>query len=283
MDSIVNFLVSIVAPNNSNPMGNVPLSTNEVSMQPVWRLVSLALLLLMLGSPPTFAQWAVFDGANFGQNVLNLAQNTMTALRSFTSNINEVTQIQNQLTSLANDAKQLTVLPLSLVTEINTAIGEYTSLLNQGQGMAFTVQASVDQFEALYKTATSSDGNFLQRAQRLADQVRQAGQVATMASSVFTRLCAQQNRVGQLLAASQGAVGSLQAEQASNQLLGVMAEQQISVQELLATNHRLQLSEAMRQLVLEERAQANAQAWVQGLETVPLRGPGEGKGFTLPE
>jgi P-type conjugative transfer protein TrbJ len=252
-------------------------------MTPVWRRATLVLLLLMLGSPPTFAQWAVFDGANFGQNVLNLAQNTMTAIRSFTSNINEVTLIQHQLTSLANEARQLTVLPLSLVTEINTAISEYTSLLDQGRGMAFTVQASVDQFEALYKTATSSDGTFLQRAQRLTDQVRQAGHVATMASSVFTRLCAQQSRVGQLLAASQGAVGSLQAEQASNQLLGVMAEQQISVQELLATSSRLQMSQVMEELVTNEQAYANAQRFLNGAAVRPIRGPGEGQGFTLPE
>jgi P-type conjugative transfer protein TrbJ len=227
--------------------------------------------------------WAILGVADIVHDPINLVQNAATAVRSFISNANEVTQINNQIQSLANDLKQLTSLPLSLVSQIDAAIQSYTSILNEGRGMVYQIQASVQQFEDLYSAGFGGNGNFLQRAQRMINQVREAGRLATQVTSVYDRLCAQQARVSQLMAASQAAVGSLQAEQASNQLLGVLAEQQVSLQQILATDQRLQVSYMMRQLVTEEQAQANAQRFLGSAVVVPIRGPGEGKGFTLPE
>jgi type IV secretion system protein TrbJ len=226
---------------------------------------------------------AIGGVADIVNDPINLVQNTFTALRSLISNANEVTQIQNQVLSLANEAKQLVTLPLSLVSEIDQAIQSYTELLNTGKGIAFSLTSAVQQFDALYASGFGGNGDFMQRASRMMDQMRTAGRIAVQATAVFDRLCAQQARVGKLMAASQAAVGSLQAEQAGNQLLGVMAEQQVSMQELLATDQRLKISESMRMLVIEEQAYANAQAFNQGMVVKPIRGPGEGQGFTLPE
>gem|GEM_PF-756000 len=244
----------------------------------------VALLLcitVLLGLPSV--SFAVFGVGDVVIDPTNLVQTTATALRSAISNANEVTQINNQIQSLANEAKQLISLPLSLVNEIDAAISSYTSLLNEGRGMVYQVQASVQQFEDLYSAGFGGNGSFMQRAQRMLGQVRDAGRLATQVTSVYDRLCAQQARVGQLMAASQAAVGTLQAEQATNQLLGVLSEQQVSMQQILATDQRLKISETMRQLVTEEKAYENAQTYVQGMQVVPVRGPGEGKGFTLPE
>jgi len=214
---------------------------------------------------------------------MGLIQQTASALRAFISNANEVTTINNQMQQLANEAKQLASLPLSLVNEIDGAIRSYTDLLNTGRGMVFQVQSSVQQFEDLYSQGFGGNGSFMQRAQKMIGQIRDAGRLATQASAVYDRLCAQQSRVGQLMAASQASIGELQAQQAGNQLMGVLAEQQVSMQQLMATDQRLRISETMRQLVTEEQAYQNAQTYVQGMVVVPVRGPGEGRGFTLPE
>jgi P-type conjugative transfer protein TrbJ len=240
-------------------------------------------LLLLLWARGASAQIPVTDASNLSQNLLQTFQQTLTAVRSQISNVNEVTQIQHQLTSLANEARQLASLPFSLVAEIDQAIRTYTDLLNTGRGIAYSVQAAVEQFEALYSQGVGGGGSFLVRAQRLLDQVRNAGRLGTQATAIFERLCAQQTRVGKLMAASQAAIGQVQAAQSGNQLLGLLVEQQVSVQQILATDQRLKISETMRQLVTEEQAYTNAQAYVQGLVVVPVRGPGEGKGFMLPE
>ena len=239
-------------------------------------LLSLSVTLPRLGH-------CVLGVADIVNDPLNLVQNSLTSARSLISNANEVTQIQNQITSLANEARQLVSLPLNLVNEINGAIGQYTALLNEGRGIAYQYEAAVGQFEALYAQGFGGNGSFMQRAQGMMNQMREAGRLATTATAVFDRLCAQQTRVGQLVAASQAAVGQMQVEQASNQLLGEMAAQNISIQQILATDQRLKISEGMRQLVLEEKAYDNAQAYGAGLAVVPVRGPGEGQGFTLPD
>lgn len=215
----------------------------------------------------------------------NLAQNTLQAVRSLISNANEVTQIQNQVRSLANEARQLVSLPLSLVNEIDAAIQGYTALLNQGRGMAYSLTSAVHQFESLYSGGFGGNTTFLQRAQRMLGQIREAGRLGTQATAIFERLCLQQERVGQLTAASQAAVGSLQAQQAGNQLQAVLAEQQISIQGILATDQRLKISQLMEEVVTREKAYENAQRYVQGLGLMvkPVAGPGVGGGVTLPE
>jgi type IV secretion system protein TrbJ len=214
---------------------------------------------------------------------INLVQNAFTAVRSLVSNANEVTTIQNQVVFLANEARQLASLPLSLVSQIDAAMTSYTTLLTEGQGMVYQLKATTQQFEDLYTQGFGGEGSFMARAQRMLGQVRAAGRLATQVTAIYDRLCAQQTRVGQLLAASQASVGQLQAEQAGNQLMGLMAEQQVSIQQILATDQRLKISESMRQLVMDEKAYQNAQDYGRGLLVVPIRAPGEGQGFTLPQ
>ena len=243
----------------------------------------LGLAVLLTWAPVAWSQIPVTDAGAMGQRALGYVQETLTAIRSYTSNINEVQMLQQNIVSLANEAKMLLTLPLNLVNEIDGAIRGYTDLLNQGRGIVYQVQALAQQFEDLYSQAVSGgNGTFLQRAQRMLGQVREAGRVATTASAVFDRLCAQQTRIGQLAAASQAAVGTLQAQQAANQLTAVLAEQQVSVQQLLATEHRLQISERMRQLVLEEHAAQNMTQFLDGMTVERVRGPGEGRGLAAP-
>ena len=228
------------------------------------------------------AQIPVTDVGNLSQNALQTVQSTLTAVRAQISNVNEVSSLNNQLQSLANEARQLASLPMNLVNEISTTIGEYTSVLNQGRGIAYQVQSSVAQFEALYAQGLGGSGSLMQRAAAMLGQMRQAGLVATQATAVFDRLCAQQTRVQQLLGASAGAQGQLQAQQANNQLLGVLADQQASLQEVLAATGRLQISEAMQQMVQQEQAKVNMDAFLAGMATQPAFS-GRGNGFRLPE
>jgi type IV secretion system protein TrbJ len=226
---------------------------------------------------------AILGVADIVHDPINLVQNTFTAIRSLISNANEVTVINGQIQQLANEARQLASLPLSLVAQIDAAITSYTTLLAEGQGMVYQLKATTQQFEDLYSQGFGGEGSFMQRAQRMLGQVRAAGRLATQVTAIYDRICSQQTRVGQLLAASQASAGQLQAEQAGNQLIGLMAEQQVSIQQILATDQRLKVSESMRQLVMEEKAYQNAQDYGRGLTVVPIRAPGEGQGFTLPE
>lgn len=243
------------------------------------------LLMLAIIVLPASGAWGIFGIGDIVNDPLNLVQTTWTAARTLQSNVNEVVQINNQVQSLLNEAKQLVALPMSYVEQIEAEIQKYYDLMNEGQAMAYRVQGMAQQFQALYDTAVTGGGTgtVLHRAQAVLRQVKAAGRVGMEAQAIYDRLLAQQTTTKRLVTASQGAVGQLQATQATNQLLAVLGDQQASLQQLTATMGRVQVSYIMREVVAEEQARLNADQWLQGWPTGGFRGPGQGQGPRLPE
>jgi P-type conjugative transfer protein TrbJ len=244
------------------------------------RLILSAVLLFFT----TKLAWAIFGVGDVVFDPTNLIENAATALRAAQSNANEAMQIQQNITSLANQARHLMSLPQSWIADITQAINGYYDILQQGRGLTFQVQGVAQQFEQLYQTA--STGNLQGSATRLQAmlmQIREAGRVAAQAQAVFDRLCGQQASMQQMVNASQAAMGEMQVGQATNQLLGALGEQQASLQQIAAATGRVQLSVAMRQTIAEETAQQNATLWLATWPTQGFRGPGQGQGQKLPE
>lgn len=231
----------------------------------------------------TTKAWAIWGIGDITFDPTNNATNMLTAARSLVSNQQEARLILQNVESLANQAKDLAALPLSVLQDIEQAWQQYTQIMYQGQMTVGQIRNTVQQFEQLYASGWGGNGDMMQRAQALLGKVREAGRVANQAQSVYDRLTGQQRTVTRLMSASQAAPGSLAAQQATNQLLGTLANQQGNIQLLLATQHEVQTSWIMRQVVAEEQAQQNAQRWMADYVRAPVRGPGEGKGPQLPQ
>lgn len=212
----------------------------------------------------------------------NLVQNTLTAARTLQSNTNQVLQLNQAVQGYIQDAKAFVAIPMSYIDQVSSLYAEYNNALTQAQGMAWTLRNATTQFEQLYSVGFNGNGSFMQRAQAMLAQVRAASQAATQATALFDRLCAQQASVTTLIAASQAAPGSLGAQQATNQLLGVMADQQGSLQQMQATIGRVQVGYIMQQVVAEEHAQTNAQQFLMLPEQMPWS-QRPSRGFPLPE
>ena len=60
-----------------------------------------------------------------------------------------------------------------------------------------------------------------------------------------------------LVAASQGAAGALQTQQAANQLLALSTKQQLQIQSLMAAQYRAEALDAARKAQAEEQARAS--------------------------
>lgn len=245
-------------------------------MKEVWVSIGLALLLT-----PSIGQ-CLFGLGDVVIDPTNLAQNTLTAAQTLKSNTNEVLQLNQAIQGYIQDAKAFVAIPMSYVDQVSSLYAEYNNALNQARGMAYTVQNASAQFQALYDVGFQGNAGFMQRAQAMIGQIRAASHAATQATALFTRLCAQQASVTTLIAASQIAPGSLGAQQATNQLLGVLADQQGSLQGMQATIGRVQVGYIMRQAVAEEQAQTNAQQFLMLPEQMPWRDR-PSKGFTLPD
>lgn len=214
-------------------------------------LASVIAVTVVLGlSSPTSAR-IVFDPTNYAQNLLQAAR--------------ALEQIQNQVKSLQNEAQMLTDMALNLKQLDVTSLGEITaalrridSLMAQAEGIAFDVQETTvqlqRQFLKEYDAATTTDeavSDALGRWQSAMDAYRHT---MIVQAQVVENVQADSATLAQLVAASDSAVGSLQAQQATNQLVALSAKQQLQIQNLMAAQYRAEALDEARKAEAEQAA-----------------------------
>ena len=213
--------------------------------------IALCLLGLALVPPLARAQFAVID-------VANLAQNIVTAARTLQEVDNQITQIQQFVQMLQNQARNLSSLPFSSLQQLDQSIRDITSLMNRAQGVLYDVQNVQTQFQRYYPTSiapSSPDAQLLADAETRWQYSLSAFQhTMEVQSEIVRTLPADEAQMDALVGASQDAVGILQATQAGNQLLALQSKQLGETQALLASAARAQAIEQARQAEAEEQA-----------------------------
>lgn len=203
-------------------------------------------------------QWAVIDSAN-------LAQNIMTAARTLEEVNNQITQIQQAIQMLENQALNLASLPFSVVGALNADIAAVNQLMSQAQGLVFRIGQIDQQFQQLYPANYSSASNaqLLQDAQTRWQTSLQGFQHAMdVQSQIVTNLPNDQQQMNTLVTQSQSAVGALQAMQAGNQLVALSTKQMLQLQALIASQARMQATEMARRAEDEADAAEQTQRFI---------------------
>ena len=223
-------------------------------------LAGAATLPLLLGAPaPARAQWAVFDAANFSQNVL-------TAARELQQIQNEVTSLQNEAQMLINQARNLTSLPYSALQQLTSTIQRTQQLLSQAQGIAYNVANIQSQFMSIYPTgytgSTSSTQLIAQAQTRWQNTLSGFQDALKTQATVVGNVNTAQTQVNALVSSSQGATGALQATQAGNQLLALVSQQLADVIALLAAQGRAQSLQGAQVAAGQNQAQVQLQRFL---------------------
>jgi len=180
-----------------------------------------AVLVLAGASAPVSAQMTVFDPTNYAQNV-------MTAARELMQVQHEITSLQNQAQMLINQAHNLATLPTSVLNLLQQDLTRTQQLLAEAQHITYNTGQINLAFQTQYGTTSLSttDQQLVARAQArwqtslgaFQDSLNvQAGAVGNITNA--------QTQMSSLVSASQGATGALQATQASNQLLALIAKE----------------------------------------------------------
>ncbi|WP_321949676.1 P-type conjugative transfer protein TrbJ [Burkholderia cenocepacia] len=208
--------------------------------------------LLLSASSACFAQLAVFDGANYSQNLL-------TAARELQQIDNEIQQLQNQATMLVNQGRNLTSLNFNSLSQLLSTLTTTNQLISQAQGLTFNVTQTQATFNRLYPStygAGTSNAQMVQDAQTRWQTSVQALQTSTqMQSQAAQNLLSDQSVLSSLVTQSQGAVGALQANQATNQLLALIARQAMQAQQLTVSQQRTTALDQARAAADEAQAQ----------------------------
>lgn len=224
-------------------------------------LAGAALIALVLGAPRAQAQLAVFDPANYAQNVL-------TAARSLQQVTNQITSLQNQAQMLLNQARNLEGLPYSSLQSIQQSVSRTQQLLGQAQHIAYDVQNIDQTFQRLYPTgytgANSSQQLVGDAQERWRNSLAGFQDALRVQAGVVQNLDATRGQIDPLVSSSQGAVGALQATQAGNQLLALQTKQLADVMALLAAQGRAQSLEGARTAASQEQAREQLSRFLSG-------------------
>jgi P-type conjugative transfer protein TrbJ len=229
---------------------------------------SVLLLLALLSGPRlALAQFPVTD-AYAGLQAAITAVNTGRALVQQTMQIaNEVEMIKNQIEMLAYHAASLTVSPLQILTQLQALIGRYDAILNQAAGIGFHIDSVNAKFALVYDLFGQPVADVQQalgQLSTLTKEVRHASLTAMHAQGVQERLQAQQMHLQAALTASAQSAGQLAAVQNTNQILGILVEQQASMQQIYAASARAQTAMVMAEAAASEQARQLAAQAVDG-------------------
>jgi len=210
-------------------------------------IVTALFLAFSVGTPPPIAhaQMTVIDPTN-------LAQNLLQATRALEQINNQIRQIEQQASMLAQN-------PLQLSPELSNSIGQARDLFTSAQGLTFQVNQMGEQLRDLYPE-TWEDFDLDQIAERTQQWLREDRSAVERAMRAEARAAetieGTRDQVNRALQSSASAEGQTGVGQATNQLLGINASQLTEIHALLIAQSRALNTERMERLAREERALA---------------------------
>ncbi|MGK2912352.1 MAG: P-type conjugative transfer protein TrbJ [Sphingobium sp.] len=216
-------------------------------------LGSLGIGVSLTSTPARGAGLTVFDPSNYAQNIL-------TAGRTLQQVNQQIRQLQNEAQMLVDSAKNLTKIDFPQLDAIRQKLTQIDRLMGQAQGIDFKVDQLDDKFRALFpddfSSALRTDQRVLNARGRLDNSMDAFRHTMTVQAQVVENIHDDTQTLADIVARSQGAEGSLQAQQATNQLLALTAKQQFQLQQMMAAQFRSDAQEQARRLTqgIEARA-----------------------------
>jgi len=210
---------------------------------------------LSLTSTPAQAQFGgvVFDPSNYAQNILTAARTLQTVNQ-------QIQQLQNEAQMLVNMGKNLTKIGFPQLDALKQKLAEIDRLMGRAQAIDFRVDQLDDKFTSLFpkdfSTALRTDARVRDARARLDASMGAFRQTMTVQAQVVENIQSDTQALADIVARSQGAEGSLQAQQATNQLLALTAKQQFQLQHMMAAQFRSEAVEQARRATQAAEARA---------------------------
>ncbi len=209
----------------------------------------------------------VFDSANYSQNLLTAARTLQ--------------QINQQVQSLQNEAQMLMAMDKNLkrfdfpeLETLKANLQEVEALMKQADGIGFDAREMETRLGTLFPKyiAAGSRGTRVAEAKaRLEAAMASFRQSMAVQSRIVANVEGDARLLGALSARANGAEGSLQAQQATNQLLALAAKQQLQIQSMMAAEYRAASLERTRAAQIEAESREATRRFL-----------GDGKAYSPP-
>lgn len=219
-----------------------------------------------MSSAPASAQLSVFDTSNYAQNLL-------TAARALTQINNQIQSLQNEAQMLLNQRKHLSQIDFPQLNQLQQRLQQIDRLMGQAQGIDYRVDQLDERFRQLYPQdfdrALRTDQRVREARARLDTSMDGFRQAMTLQSGIVENVRDDAEALSAIVARSQGAEGSLQVSQATNQLLALTTKQQFQLQQMMASQFRSEAIEQARRVQESQEARAATKRFI-----------GDGKAYT---
>ena len=195
----------------------------------------------------------VFDATNYAQNLLQAAR----ALEQIN---HQIVSLQNEAAMLGNMARNLERIDFPQLERVSSAMQRIDDLMGEAKGIDFRIDRLDERIRTMFPGAVErvlgTDQRVAQARARL--DAASAGYRHAMGvqAQVVETVREDAGTLAELVASSQGAVGSLQVGQAANQLLALSIKQQMQLQNLMAAEFRGAALERARRAQSEEDGRA---------------------------
>lgn len=225
-------------------------------------IVTIAAWLMM--SAQAWAQWVVWDPTNFVQNYVS-------AIDSVQSNINEATQIANQIRQYQVMLKNSATLTDGEWVSVSSTLNRLADIAKQGQGIAYSM-SSLDQtfrerFPSYQPTGDYSASLRGWSATSL-DSIR--GALAS-AGAVADQRADESTQFERLTAAAANAVGQKAALDAGNQIAVAQIGQLQELKALVSAQLQAQSAYMAGEVSRKAAIQANVDAFIGRSAPPPAR------------
>ncbi len=216
---------------------------------------SFGALAMAVHTSPAFAQLTVFDPNNYSQNLLSAA-------RALSQINNQIQSLQNEATMIMQQAKNLSRIDFPELQALTSKLQQIDQLMNRAQSINFNAGSIEAEYQRLFPQSASSNALVGNARAQLDASVAAFRQTMSVQAQVASNVAADGATLTELVGKSQGAEGSLQAQQATNQLLALVAKQQLQIQNLMAAQYRADALEAARRAQAEADGRAAAKRFL---------------------
>lgn len=208
-----------------------------------------------MASAQFFGGGVVYDPANHAENIL-------TAVRTLEQINNQIQQLAHEIEMLENMARNLKTLPVEVAESIiHDRITRIRELMETAEGIGYGVEEIEEEYEEVYPETYGgtppANAVLVEDARQRWEQSRSAyRQTLLVSAGALEDNQTDAEAITDLVAASQSAVGNLQAAQAGNQIEAIQTEQLMQIESIMAAYYRAEAMERARQLAEEERGRA---------------------------
>jgi len=213
--------------------------------------------------PKAHAGAVVYDPTNYIQNFISALQSVRQTVLEAQTVAQQIMQLRNEVQMIVNQGRMLANLPTSLQAEIMNSFRSLETVMANSRGIFQDYNGLQTQFDKTDDYTGWTGADYKNSVARLGQETLDAANNAMEAQGLIADLEADSVALDSLMTASKTAQGQLSALQAANEISGLMTQNLMRLETIVASSAKAQTTELAAKAKLK---QDNAAKWQASID-----------------